>query len=81
MRISKHLHLQNISISILMQPRVVNGPHIEARTRPEPDIYFEARFRPESQIYRVSQDMHNCGVSKNEMCGYSCRYTVWSHSK
>jgi len=22
------------------QPRVVNGPHFEARTRPEPDIYF-----------------------------------------
>jgi len=52
------------------QPRVVNKPHVEARTRPEPEItspnlafMFKAWFRPESQIYRVSQDLHNCGAS------------------
>jgi len=34
--------------------RVVKGPHFEAWTRPEPDIYFWTRFRPESQINRGS---------------------------
>ena len=51
------------------QVRVVNGPHFDVQTRPEPEItspnptfMFEARFRPKSQIYRVSQDMPNCRV-------------------
>ena len=48
---------------------------------PSPTFIFEARFRPESQIHRVSQDMRNCGVSKNVVYGYSCRYTVLSHPK
>jgi len=37
--------------------------------KPEPGprqtIIKEARFTPESQIYRLSQNMRNCGVSKN----------------
>jgi len=52
------------------QPKVVNRPHVEARTRPEPEItspnlafMFKARFRSASQIYRVSQDLRNCGAS------------------
>ena len=30
--------------------RVVNGPHFEARTRPEPDILFEVRFIPKAKF-------------------------------
>jgi len=43
--------------------RVVNGPHFEARTRPEPCIY-EARFRPESQICRASVMCATAGYQK-----------------
>jgi len=67
------------------QNKVVNGPCCEARTRSEPEpgpsptFIFEARFRTESQIYRVSQDKHNCGVSKNVVYVYSCKCTPLSH--
>jgi len=64
---------------------VVNGAHFEARTRPEPGpnptFIFEARFRSRSQIWRGSYDMRNCRLSKNVVHGYSCRYTILSHSK
>jgi len=33
------------------------------------------------QIYRVSQNVRNCGVSKNVVYGYSFRYMVLSHPK
>jgi len=59
----------------------VNGPHLEARTRPGPDVYFEARIKPESQLYRASQDIRNYDVLKNLACGYSCRFTALSHPK
>jgi len=29
-----------IAANSAVRPRVVNGPHFEARIRPEPDIYF-----------------------------------------
>jgi len=51
------------------QPRFVNGPHFEARIRPEittsPNLtlMFKARFRPKSKMSRVSQDLRNCGIS------------------
>ena len=44
--------------------RIVNRPHVEARTRnhkakpgPSPTNVFKARFRPEGRIYWVSQDI------------------------
>ena len=52
-----------------------------ARTRPEPGIYFWSPIQPASQIYWVSQDMRNCGISKNVVCGCRCRYTILSHPK
>ena len=39
--------------------KLVNGPHFQARTQPEPDIFSEARFRPKSEIYRVVKQAHN----------------------
>jgi len=44
-------------------------PKSQARTWPEPTFISETRFRPENQIYRVSQDLHNCGLSKTECTG------------
>jgi len=70
----------------VLNSRVANGPHFEARARihkPEPGpsqkFIFEARFRPESQIYRVSQDKRNCVASKNVVYGFSCKCTALSH--
>jgi len=63
--------------------RVVKGTHFEAWTPPDPEpgssptYSFEARFRLENQIYQGSQDMRNCGVTKNVVCRCSCRYTVY----
>jgi len=48
---------------------------------PGPTFIFEALLMLESQIYQVSQDVHNCWVSKSVVYEYSCRYTVLSHPK
>jgi len=53
--------------------------------KPEPEPEITRRnpaqaphlfWKPKSQIYRVSQDMRNCGLSQNVVCGYRCSYTV-----
>jgi len=71
------VEVASISFGHVMSPcfssSVINGPHFEGRTRPEPGprptFVFEARYRPENQIYRVSQDKRNCRVSKNVVYG------------
>jgi len=61
--------------------RVVNEPNFETQTRPEPDFNFESQLRPESLIFRVSQDMHNCGISKKRSVRVQMQAHGLSHPK
>jgi len=45
-----------------------------------PTFIFEARFRPESWINRVSQEKHNCRVSKTQCTGLLWKIHIKYHA-
>jgi len=62
-------------------PKPAQARNCKPEPGPRQSFIFEIQFRSESQIYRVSWCMCNCGVTKNVVYWYSCRFRVLSHPK
>jgi len=60
---------QSCSRASFRSPNPAHARSHKPEPGPSPTFIFEAQFRPKSLIYRVSQDMPNCGLSKNVVYG------------